>query len=203
MKAAYLLLFVLICGCAVTLAQQTLAASPGGYGVAGMENLNPAASQPSTVFIVPPAQGCPISMQARQSGMTDLVKVNRGARSRQEPNAETLSRPGQRIELIVPRVDSGNKIIGAVVTVRGLTARARIDRAASGSGAADLRRTLEIAFTPQDDKTISAQLVLPGFTAVKSVKLDSLRYADGSSRDFSGQKLCTVAPDPIMLIAGR
>jgi hypothetical protein len=162
----------------------------------------PASSLPSSVFLVPPAQGCPVSMQARQSGITEMVKVNRGAHSQQEPNAETLQKAGQRIELIVPRDDSGNKIVGAVVTVRGLTARGRIDRAASGS-AADVRRTMDISFSPKDDTTISAELVLLGFTAVKSVKLESLRYADGSSRDFSGQRLCSVTPDPMMLIAGR
>jgi hypothetical protein len=203
MKAVYPLLFVLVCGCAVAAAQQAPPASQGGYGVAGMEGLSAAAGQPSSVFIIPPVQGCPVSMQARQSGMTDMVKVNRGAHSQQEPNAETLTRPGQRIELIVPRADSGNKIIGAVVTVRGLSARGRIDRTADGNGATDLRRTLEISFAPKDDKAISAELVLPGFTAVKSIKLESLRYADGSSRDFSGQKLCSVVPDPMMLVAGR
>ena len=193
MKAVYTLLFVVTCSCVVAAAQQ---APPASFGVAGMENSGSDSNQPLSLVIVPQAQSCPVSMQARQSGMTDLVNVKR------DPSPP-LSKPGQRIELIVPRADSGIKIIGAVVTVRGLTARGRIDRAADGTGRADLRRTLDVSFVPNDDKTISAELVLPGFTAVKSIKLESLRYADGSSRDFSGEKLCNVAPDPMMLIAGR
>jgi hypothetical protein len=38
---------------------------------------------------------------------------------------------------------------------------------------------------------------------VKSIKLEALQFADGSSRDFSGQQLCTVAPDPLLLVAGN
>jgi hypothetical protein len=142
-------------------------------------------------------------MQARQSGMTDLVKVNRGAPAEQQPDAGTLSKPSQRIELLVARSEAAGRMVGATVTVRGLSARGRVDRSASGSGHGDVRRTFDIAFLPKDDKMLSAELVLPGFTSVTSIKLESLRYADGSRRDFSAQKLCTVTPDPMMLIAGR
>lgn len=198
MKAASLLVFVLVCGCAVAAAQQASPASQSGNASGAV--FGPA---PTSTFVFEQPQACPVSLEARQSGMTDLVKVKKGERSQQEPNAETLSKPGQHIELIVPRAVDGNTIIGAVVTVRGLSARGRVARSADGNGAGDLRRTLEISFTPKDDKAISADLVLPGFTAVESIKLETLRYADGSSHDYSGQKLCTVAPNPLMLIAAH
>jgi hypothetical protein len=45
--------------------------------------------------------------------------------------------------------------------------------------------------------------MLPGFTAVNSIKIEALEYADGSTRDLAGQRFCSVKPDPLMLVAGR
>jgi hypothetical protein len=35
------------------------------------------------------------------------------------------------------------------------------------------------------------------------VKLESITFADGSTRDVSGKGYCRVAPDPVMLVADR
>lgn len=200
MRAACPLLFVLCLSSALVSGQQT---EPQSYGTAGISTFSVRSGGSSTVLVVPHAQSCPVSLQAKQSGMTDLVKVREGSNVKPEPNSETLSKPGQRIRLIVAGLPEGNKIVGATVTARGLSARGHFTAASGGSGQSDLRRTLDVTFAADGDKTISAQLVLPGFTSVKSIKLEALQFADGSTRDFSSQKLCTVAPDPMMLVAGR
>jgi hypothetical protein len=173
-------------------------ATPANDGVAQSDNR----SSLSTTIVR--AEACPVLMHAKQAGATDLIKVQRGPDARPE-TPENLSKPGQRIHLMLSGLPATGKIIGATVTARGLSGRGHIDNAIAtrASGTSDLRRTFDVKFTVQDDKSLSAELVLPGFTTVKSIKLEALQFADGSSRDFSGQQLCTVAPDPLLLVAGN
>jgi hypothetical protein len=172
------------------------------FGTTGVASSGQTESQPATVYIPgPEGLACPVGLQAKQGGATGLVKV------RHAPDAqpEALAKPGQHIQLIITSPADKSfapKVKGATVTARGLSARARIDKA-SGTGPADMRRTLNVTFTAEGDHSLTAELVLPGFTAVRSIKIEALEYADGSTRDFSGKKLCTVEPDPLMLIAGR
>jgi hypothetical protein len=193
MKALTLLLVAGLGASTLAFAQQA-PSSTAGFGVAGMES--PASSQSLNLTLVQP-QACPVSLAAKQAGATEMVKVGRG----QNPTPETIAKPGQRIRLFLTGLAKTGKVT-ATVTVHGLSARGRIDKAAT-SGTSDLRRTMNVTFTREDEKTVWAELVLPGFTSVKSVKLDALQFADGSTRDFAGLNLCTVAPDPVMLIAGR
>jgi hypothetical protein len=187
MKSAPSLLFSMLLLPVSALAQQGPAPS---FGVAGMETLQgDARPSPSS------AQACPVSMTARQTAATELVKVKKGP----DPSPETLAKPGQRIHLILGGLPETGRITGATVTVRGLSARGHIDKT-SGSATSDLRRTINVTFTPEDEKTFSAELVLPGFTAVKTVKLEALQFADSSTRDYAGANMCTVAPDPLMLV---
>ena len=197
MQPASTLLFLLFLGAALACGQQaTPQASDGNSGATANVSQT---SQVSSTFVVVPAQACPVSLQAKQSGLTNMVKVRQGS----NPQPETLSKPGQRIHLIVIGPPAGSQIVGATVSVRGLSARGHFDKASERSGSNELRRTIDVTFIAEDNKSLSAELILPGFTAVKSIKLESLQYGDGSTRDFSRQKLCTVIPDPLMLIAGR
>jgi hypothetical protein len=192
-KPIHLLLLFGLSASPLAFAQQPPSDTLNSIGPPASQN---AAQAPSTTVVIIP-QACPVSMSAKQAGATELVKVKGG----QNPDPESLPRPGQRIRLFLTRVPKAGKVT-ATVTVRGLSAHGRVDRAAAGD-TADIRRTLNVTFDREDDKTISADLVLPGFTAVKSVKLESLEFEDGSTRDFAGMHMCTVTPDPVMLIAGR
>jgi hypothetical protein len=195
MKSTPLLLLSLLILSGFALAQEGPAFS--SPNVATLENLQ-AGAKPSPAAATRPAAACPVSMTARQTAATELVKVKKGA----DPSPETPAKPGQRLHLILGGLPETGRITGATVTVRGLSARGHVDKV-SGSGASDLRRTINVTFSPEGEKTFSAELVLPGFTAVKSVKLEALQFADSSTRDFAGVNLCTVAPDPLMLVAGR
>ncbi len=162
----------------------------------GQESATRPAGQSAVVTIVP-AQTCPVSMRARQSGATDMVRVKEG----QNVDPETLTKPGQRIRLTVARPKDGRQIASATVTANGFTARDRIRRTDS-SDASDTRRTLQVAFAAEDDG-FAAQLVLPGFTAIQSVHLDSVTYTDGSTWKMADDQTCTVIPDFLMLVADK
>jgi hypothetical protein len=72
-------------------------------------------------------------------------------------------------------------------------------------GASEISKTLNVTFAPEDEKSVSAELVLPGFSSVTFVQLKSVTYQDGSAWKVDGQaeQACRVAPDPLMLIANQ
>jgi hypothetical protein len=88
------------------------------------------------------------------------------------------------------------------VTARGLSARGRIDRTATADSP-DLRRTLSAAVSVESDGSMFADLAFAGFTSVRSIKLESIDYADGSALDLSQHRTCIVTPDLLMLTANR
>jgi hypothetical protein len=154
----------------------------------------------SNFVIYLPASTCPVSMHALQGSGTGLVAV------RGEQPVAVFS---QRIHLILTNPKS-SKITGAKVMVFGLSGKNRIEQASSDQldltnrdSASDLTRTLDVTFAPEGDKDVATDLVLPGFTSVSSIHLESIRYQDGSTWTVAGRQACHVAPDPLMLVADR
>ncbi len=155
--------------------------------------------QSSKDFVIA-APACPVSMHALQGHGSGLVAVR---------DAKPFEGPSQRIHLILSNPKSA-MVASAKVKVFGLSAKNRLERTSdrsldltNGDGASDLTRILDVTFAPKGDKDVSTDLVLPGFTSVRSVELESLTYKDGSTWTVAGQQACHVAPDPIMLVADR
>jgi hypothetical protein len=183
-------------GSALLLAVAMLAAQTGTTPATRQED-----SQRATSFIISlPAPTCPVNMRALQGSGTGLVAV------RGEQKAAVSS---QRIHLILTNRTS-SKIAGAKVKVFGLSGKNRIEQAWSDQLAltnwdkvSDLTRTLDVTFAPEGDKDVATDLVLPGFTSVSSIRLESIRYQDGSTWALAGPQACYLAPDRIMLVADR
>ncbi len=167
---------------------------------------NGTTSQTSVATIQVPS--CPIAMHAMQGSGSGLVIVRRQNPNGTEPSTD--ARPGQNIHLILGKIDGSQfadpqKIASGTVLVKGLSARDRLDLALSPSGerTSDLRRTVTATFSTTTDGTVSADLSLPGFTSVNSVKLESVSLTDGSNWSLADLKTCIVTPDRIMLIANQ
>jgi hypothetical protein len=152
---------------------------------------------------------CPVAMQAKQGSGVGLVAVRRQAGEPDNGRSILDNKPGQQIHLILGKVPSSQldfeQVSRATVTARGLSARSRIDRTPAdlGSSPSDLRRTLDVAFGRESDGTLYADLELPGFTSVQSIRIDSIVLKDGSKWSFDAGQHCTVTPDPLMLIAAH
>lgn len=56
---------------------------------------------------------------------------------------------------------------------------------------------------PNDSGERSAEMMLTGFGILKSVELNSLTYADGTTWKLAKDSACSVEPDPLLLIAGH
>ena len=68
---------------------------------------------------------------------------------------------------------------------------------------ADVVRSLAIQFTSASGNTASGDLWIPGMTAVLTIDLNSVTFADGSTQSFTAHDDCRVAPDHLMLVADR
>ncbi len=157
--------------------------------------------QSSKDFVMyPGAPACPVSMHALQGHGSGLVAAR---------DAKPIEGPSQRIHLVLSNPKSA-MVASAKVKVFGLSAKDRLERTSDRSfdltnrdGASDLTRILDVTFAPEGEKDVSTDLLLPGFTSIRSVELESLTYKDGSTWTVDGMQTCHVTPDPIMLLADR
>jgi hypothetical protein len=144
-----------------------------------------------------PSSGCPVALSARQSGSGSLISVKPG-----QPESGHDPEFSQRIHLTAAN-SAASHVTGATVRVHGLTPRPRmlpVDTLAQGP--AHISRTLDVNFSPEARNASAADLTLRGFTAVLSIDVVSLTYADGSTWR-SGEGACRILPDPAMLIGAR
>jgi hypothetical protein len=97
----------------------------------------------------------------------------------------------------------GKQIVSAQVRAHGLSGASRATLAVSDTLKPDSMRTLVVHFAPDTPKTVTGDLWVPGMTAVLTLDLNSVTFADGSTRTFTERDGCHVAPDLKMLVAGR
>jgi len=178
------------------LAAQTAGRQPSkGFGVAGMEGLSNDQHQTQTIVISPqqPNGACPVSVRAQQAANW----------SRREVDNKPPEGPAQRLHLTLVSPDS-NRITSATVTVRGLTPKNRVTQTLlSTDDSSDAAKTLSITFPAGPGKNVSSDLVVPGLSAVYSIDLDSIAYADGAAWKLAAGKVCRTPIDGFMLISGR
>ena len=96
----------------------------------------------------------------------------------------------------------------ATVTVRGTNGKWRTMNASQFQtqpqpSSPYISSTLNVVFLRDGDDSESSDLELPGFTSVKSIRLDSVTYADGTIWTPADGRSCRVEPDPLMLVSSR
>ena len=138
---------------------------------------------------------CPLDMHVRQRAGGTLVSTDDRGR-RVETFAARL-----KLELKDLRPDrSSQHMVSAKVTVRGWTPMERIVPLDSGHGRnGNLVKTMTVPLTGGGLPDASADLMLPGFTAARMVRLESVTLDDGSVWSF---RSCQAAPDLYMPVDG-
>jgi len=184
-------------------AQQPAAAKQpaASFGVAAMETPNSASTalDPLTLSILQSA-ACPVGLKANFNSFSQMLKIRKPG----TPDPGPTRGPAQHIRVIL--ADPAHKAIASVtITVSGLTGRTRLDRSSDNfaRGASGVSRTLTVPLSAAENGALFADVDLPGFTAVQGVKLESIRFADGSTREFAGKSLCSVPVNPMMLVSAR
>lgn len=184
----------------VTLAAQRPTSAQVGGGTGPGQTSQMQGGSPSVYVVpVPSDVDCPVSMHAQQQSGLGILTA-RGDRGQSRPRSGVA----QHIRLILGDAGNSTRIVSAKVTARGTSPRWRMTPTVLNQGTSpDARKTLAVTFDVDGRDGASADLVLPGFTSVTSITLDSLTYADGTIWRASNGKGCRTAPDPLMLIDTR
>jgi hypothetical protein len=151
-------------------------------------------AQVTLVQIMPQAGACPVSVHAQQAASWNRMEVG----------SDHPKGPAQRLHLTLANPDS-SRITKATVTVRGLTPKTRATPTplTVGRDRSNAARTLDVPFSSASGKEVSADLWVSGLSAVYTVDLVSLTYADGSTWKLATGQSCRTSIDGFMLIGAR
>jgi len=135
----------------------------------------------------PVRANCPIELNAnlKTAGHTVLTTPTKEGQSTADE---------QRLEIIVSNPKS--EIIGARLTIYGFPVGGRVEPAVAYSphSPSEISRTIAFEQVVGEGQSGSYEFVLPNFSAVDSVNLDSVTYSDGSSWRPVGRRLCRALP---------
>jgi hypothetical protein len=151
-------------------------------------------AQIQTLSVAPPPSSCPISLHAQQSS----------AATRREVGSDD-GRPkdiAQRLHITVAAPDS-KRIVAANVTVRGFANKARLMQAMANQDSSDAAKTMDVPFVVGSGKQVSADLRVPGLTAVSAIDLNSVTYDDGSVWKLAAGSSCRSSIDGFMLVSSH
>jgi hypothetical protein len=110
--------------------------------------------------------------------------------------------PAQRIQLTMTNPQSRG-IVSGQFTVHGFSNKWRAIPLSEAAAAPDLAKTIDIALDVKGNGQTSRDLSLSRFAAVTAIDVNWIKYADGSEWHTPSPGACTVAPDPLMLVAAR
>lgn len=189
MKLSIFCLGMLVAGTAVLGAQSASLAKPGDTKSTG-----------SLTLVLPgPELACPVGfLHATQGSSSQVLRAADG--KTQPVMMPTLT--------LTPR--NGRALASAMVTAHGLSPTpgamyllTRSTPEGGGKGRAEIAKTLTVKLVAGENGSYSAVLQLPGFTTVRSIHLDAVTYADGSTWKQEDEAACSVTPDPLLLIGSR
>jgi hypothetical protein len=154
----------------------------------------PHSSQPAVLQSLSYGSECPLNLSAQQ-GMSAELRTTRPGQK--DTPTQSLS---QQIRLTVanPRPIGIN---AARIKVHGYTPTARAFPLAPPSP--DAAKSLDLVLTVAPGQDAATDLRLEGFSAVTSIELVSVSYADGTRWQAAAETHCQIAPDPVMLITSR
>ena len=150
-------------------------------------------TQPAVAPVALPSTSCPIDMQAqRQIGQGTTALADNGQQGPAQNLRLTLNNP------------TFAEIVEVRIIVHGLNSKGRVSLAQSAATeSSEITKSIDLKLKVGPKSQASADLVLPAFTSVSVVDVDSVRYAGGSNWRSSAGHACHVFPDAEMLISSR
>jgi hypothetical protein len=137
---------------------------------------------------------CPVGLHVRHA---DNSTVTNAGNDHSRPAG-----PAQRIQLVMTNPQS-REIVSGQITVHGFSNQWRAIPLSGAAPAPDLAKTVDIALDVKGNGHASSDLSLSRFAAVTAIDVNWIQYADGSEWHTPSPGACSVAPDPLMLVAAR
>jgi hypothetical protein len=143
---------------------------------------------------------CPVGMEVTHSGRFAERNAKAGPADDVVPSI-----PEQRINLkltnLLPR-----DIVNAEITANGFSHNWRVILIAGTFGAQetpDLAKTVDVALDVKGNSSASRELSFAHFSAIQTIDVNSVTYADGSTWHASSAGACSVAPSLFMRISAQ
>jgi hypothetical protein len=142
---------------------------------------------------------CPISLHAQQSSAAFARRVDSAG-----PEDNNVSPKGiaQSLHLTVTNPDT-RYVVAANITVRGFANKGRLLQTMSNQDPSDATKTLDVRFPAGPGKEVSADLSVPGLSAVSAIDLNSVTYSDGSMWKLAAGSSCRSWIDGFMLVSSH
>jgi hypothetical protein len=158
-------------------------------------------SDATLVLARPPAHtdttGCPVGLQVKHGPGLARSRSAGGPVINQKPVPNQAPDENQGIHLTFINL-SPQSIVGAQVVVHGFSNKWRYILLSGADP--DLATTVDVALDVKGNGHASRNLLLSRFTAISSVDVNAITYADGSSWRTSTPGACGASPDPFMLV---
>jgi hypothetical protein len=138
---------------------------------------------------------CPVGLQVRHGGGLPIAV---GAADLKSP--PSAQNQGIRLTVANP---SSRDVVALEITVHGLSEKWRYVPLSDMPQKPDFKKTVNLSLNVKGSGHASQDLSLTHFTAVTSVDVNSVTYADGSEWQAPSADACSVTPDLIMLVASR
>lgn len=167
---------------------------PDGASAWTTRTMTPAEIQQATVQVSPMIGTCPISLHAQQSSAASRREVGGG-----DAHPQGVA---QSLHLSVTNPDS-RRVVAATVTVRGFANKGRLVQVLSTQSGSDAAKTMDVRFSPVSGGDVSADLRVPGLSAVSEVDLKSVTYSDGSVWKLAAGASCRSWIDGLMLVSNH
>lgn len=174
----------------LVIAAAALAASPG-YAQTAKKQTKP-------VIITPSQASCPVGMQAQHApGLTAQVPVGKSG----SENGAAHRGTGQHLQLTLNN-PKGGAISEVRLRIHGWSAKGRtVPAQTAGADYTDASRTFDLKVSIEPHGTAKKDVWVHGMTAVNSIDLIGVSYEDGSRWKPASLQVCSIMPDPTMLIS--
>ena len=148
-----------------------------------------------------PASSCPIGIQAQPTpGLTQMVV--RGTPPSHDYSKRTAFPSQQSLRFLLSN-PTALGITAIELNVHGLQPGGHVEPVVStqsGSGNFDKHLDLKLAINAKGRAT--RDIRFDGFTSIRSIDLESVTYADGSTWHANAEAPCNFEPSRVMLVAG-
>jgi hypothetical protein len=136
---------------------------------------------------------CPVGMQVTHSGLFVERNAKYGPGDNVAPSGSE-----QRISLRMINF-LPHDIVNAEITAHGFSHRGRFIRV-SDTQTPDLAKTVDVALEVKGNSSASRELSFAHFSAIRTIDVNSVTYANGATWHASSPGACSVTPDLIMLV---
>jgi len=138
---------------------------------------------------------CPVGLEVERSGGLVLYN-NAKAGPADDVDQPSSQRFDFKMTNFLPR-----EIVNAEITAHGFSHNWRALRVSTPTP--DLAKTLDIALDVKGNSSASRKLSFAHFSVIKTIDVNSVTYADGSTWHASSPGACSVAPGLIMAVGAQ